>query len=1261
MNSKKILQRTLPLAIIILVIVAVAVACSVIPRNESKAKLSDTYANGNFLTIGDVSVTNQSAYEILTKSYGSSALVELIDAYLVQNVNAPSGETYYNKAKADTEGLDKWISDAIFTSGREIDKLDDDATDEEKAEAIDKDNETVANWFDVAISSYNVTSVKEVKEIYTLSYAKYLYTLDYLMDNSVYTLASDTVSVVGRYLSFGLSYGSEVLDLNDDKMAELEKALYAVRDEYVAKLYDLTFVTYEEAKIKSAYNSKKFKAIDVENASRDTAAARTSAKWNTDADIEKVFALKDQFLDALCAKLNEFGAHFASTQAMVDDDDAPTITNSYKSDYEADLEKEYWALYVKFNTVEERDNALAQINVAIVNYTWVNATTYNDAYTAGMAEEGANEDEVIEAAVEASKLDYDNVLSSMIKLYNNYNSTFTLKEGTKELQVAEAIDADGVTTLNNLINEWLAKDAFSAENGFSDQGSNFDIEVYNEGGESEDLALYEFLSNFHFTYSELAKVSSSFQTLISSTLKRGLATYKLALGTNYAVDLSTSYGPTSTANYTIVALKLGETAKGAYGKSWDDLTAAEQLEKAIQYVKDSSKDSYATSKTTTAFNELRKEKGLIILDQQYEDTYINSIDSTFEATNKKSKKLVAKIEDFELTADILFEKLTKDHGLINVMSLYEQDYFIHSEWSRLDEVYNSSKGKWLEKTDAYAEVISEPLQTAQDTFDYYNAYYLQYGYGTMTWEEFLNAAYGSYGVKTTDDLKMYFVYQDAEKRYSNRYQELGKYEDGAFTYYNFYNDDATYNLNGTKSLWDVLFTDNATKSYNQMAEIDKDYFSISGYHVLVCIKDENDKTVDPEEWTDAQVYYAEELYGKLVDILKAEEPDNRKTKVNSIIDSLKNVPILDYAKLTYTEGKIDVSTQTHNAKLTDESYEYSVYKTLGLSIMCEDLSTISSAEASNYDEAFIEGIKACYAGLIKNADGVDETQSNLHAIYGEDVPFGATAYTNEDGVKFLRGGFGYHIYTATAVNAYGKYGFTAFDDVEVSYSASYLTPEVIIYLSRTAKDGEYVRIDDNLLAKLDSNHELNKVFADWYSDNYAYDGVFKDVVANVRGLTQVKIGKLTDPASSDSESYYVTAASNCGSNDRLLYAQKTYLFDLLTAYIKANIEKFYTPVLKDVDGSNTNYALGYAMFIYDLSSKSFTFDPNFSLVKTIDLTDDKVYFVDEDGVKTELSYTARNGNTTLQFIFKYMLETITEDLTYGKDFTANLVGVEVDE
>ena len=175
MNAKKILMRTLPLAAVILIIVAVAVVCSVVPRSQSSAKLSDKYADKEFLKVGDVTVSNQSAYELLTKTYGNSALIELVDTYLVQNIVSPTGETYYEKAKADVDGLDKFISDNIFSDGRAVDKLADDATAEEIEEATKEDEETIANWFDVAISSYNVTSVKEIKDIYAYQYAKYLY------------------------------------------------------------------------------------------------------------------------------------------------------------------------------------------------------------------------------------------------------------------------------------------------------------------------------------------------------------------------------------------------------------------------------------------------------------------------------------------------------------------------------------------------------------------------------------------------------------------------------------------------------------------------------------------------------------------------------------------------------------------------------------------------------------------------------------------------------------------------------------------------------------------------------------------------------------------------------------------------------------------------------------------------------------------------------------------------------------------------------
>ena len=1260
MNTKKILMRTLPLAAVILIVVAVAVVCSVVPRKVSQAKLSDTYANGEFLKAGEITVSNQSAYEILKKNYGTSALTELVDTYLVNNVKAPSGETYYEKAKNDVDGLDKYISDAIFSSGRAVDALADDATEEETNEAIKADEETVASWYDSQLSSYNVHSTKEVKEIYILKYAKYLYTLDYLMDDTVYTFAKDNFEILNKYLSFATNYGKDVLDLDNSKMAALERDAYSIRDEYAKKLFDLVSVEYKELKTKGSYNSKKFSTIDTESLSHVSFADRVNdGKANVSGDVEKIFAIKDQFLDTLCAKLNEYGATFASTSAMVDDDDAPNITSTYDSKYEADLVDEYYAIYVKFATTDERDNALEQINVKIVDYVWVNATTYQTEYDAAIAAEGATETTAKEAAIEAAKLDATQVLEAMIKLYNNYNSTYTLKEGTHELVRADAIDDAKKAILNSLITEWLVSGLYDAQEGLNADGSNFNLEDYNEDGEKEDLDVYNFLSKFHFTYSELSNVSSTFQTLIASTLKQGLAAYNATKDTDDKFDLNKVYGPTSTANSTIVALKLGFSAAKGYGKAWADLTDEEQRAKSIEYVIASASDAYTTSKTTTAFNELRKAKGLVIYDQEFEDAYISNIDSTFETTKKNSKVLVAKIGDYELSADILFEKLAHDHGIVNVMTTYEKEYFINSEWSRLNEVYDSAKGKWLEKTDAYKEIISEPLQNAQNTYDYYNAYYLQYGYGTMTWEEFLDALYGSYGVKNTDDLKMYFVYQDAEKTYSKIYQELGSYEDDAFKMNNIYNDDATFNLNGTKSLWDVLFTDGATTSYNKMATIDNhnDWFSAAGYHVLVCVKDASDKTVDPKEWTDAQVYYAEQLYAKMVNLLKASEPESRQSNVNSVIDSWKNVPVLDYSTLTYTAGEIDVTTQLHNTKLTDESYEYSVYKTLGLSLVCESISAITPSEADKYDASFVDAVKACYAGLILNSDNEEESQTGLNAIYGEDVAFADNAYTNAEGTKFVRGAFGYHIYVATSVTAYGKYTFSGIEDSTVDYHLDYLTPEIIIYLAR---DVDHARIEDALLAKLDENHELNKVFKDWYSESYAYDGVFKVVVDYVRGLSSVAIGKETDPASKNSESYYVTAAASCGSNDRLKYAQKVYLCDLLTTYINANITKFYTPVLDDVTGTNTNYGLAYTMYLLHLSQVDFTYPVNVDIVTTIDLSDDQLYFVAEDGTKTALTYTARNGKTTLQFIFDFMLETVTKDLTYSKEFTCKLVGVEYD-
>ena len=1262
MNTKKILIRTLPLALVILIIVAVAVVCSVVPRSVSKAQLSDKYAGKDFLAVGDIAVSNQNAYELLTRSYGTNALVELVDTYLVQNTQAGDGKSYLEKAKADVDGLDKWISDKIFADGRAVDALADDATDEEREEAAKKDEETVANWFDVALSSYNVSTVAEIKDIYAYQYAKYLYTMDYLMDDTVYTFARDTFVILNKYLTFAVDYGKDVLDLSNNNLAELEKAAHGVRDLYAKQLFELANIEYETLKTKGSHNSKKFETIDADSISHVTFAKRVNdRKVNTRDQIGQVFEIKDAFLNALCEVLKTFGATFANEDAMIKDDAAPSITTTYASTYEKDLVDQYWAIYVKFSTIDERDNALEQIGVKIVDYIWVDAEAYKTKYDELMAAEDAVESTAIKEATEVAKLDADHVLEAMIKLYNNYNSKYTLKEGSHEIERTDVIDANGVALLNQLITD--LQNGLDSEKGLTKDGSDFDYEKYNEGGSDENLDTYNFLSKFHFTYSELSNVSSAFQTLFSSTLKQGLAAYLYTQTTEDETDdfdLNRIYGPSSSANSTLVALKLGYSYKLGHGKAWSDIEDHnEQRQLAIGYIADGAEANYSTAKTTAAFNELRKEKGLIIYDQTYEDNYISSVDTAFEATKKKSKTIVAKVGDFELSADILFEKLAHDHGLVNVMTLYEQDYFIHSEWSRLNQVYDSNKGKWLEKADAYKEVITEQLENAQNMFDYYNAYYVQYGYGTMTWEEFLSNVYGAYGVKTTDDLKMYFVYQDAEERYSKRYQELGSFENGEFALNNIYTDAATLDLtSGTKSVWDVLFTNGATTSYNKMAEIDNkaDWFSVSGWHVLVCVKDAAGKTVDPKEWTDAQIYYAEELYKKIFDSFTGKEDNELKSSVNSIIDSWKNIPLLA-SPIEYNEdGSVNPTNQLHNSKLTDDSYEYAIYKTLGLSLVCEDISAITPNEAANYDTDFVNAVKACYKGLIENEDGKEETRSVGNAVYGRDVAWDETAYSNTNGDKFVRGAFGYHIYVATNVTAYGKYSTTVNGEtVTLDYDLSILTPEIIIYLAR---DVDHARIEDALLAKLPEDHELNKAFKYLDSAEYNYDGAFKDLVDKVRALDESKLKQLTDPASSKSKSYYEVAVNECeDQSKRKAYAQKLYLSELLTVYVNAQITKFYTPVLKDIDGTNTNYGLAYAMFLVKLSEGQFNFDSNFELVKTINLTDSTIYFVDEDGVKTALNYTARNGKTSLEFIFAYMLETITEDLTYAKEFTCKLTGV----
>lgn len=1248
MNTKKIIKRMLPVIIVLGVILVIGLACVLFPKKVSETVLGNDYAGKSYLELNGVTVVNDDVYKLLKRSYGDDAVAEIVDAYLMKNIKSVKDATksYYDLAKADTEGVDKLITDEIFSSGRNVDKLDKYATEEDRAEAEKADKEAIEEWYKHAITGNNVSSLEELREIYVLKLAKKLYVQDYLTDDYIYDLAVSELSVLDKYVSFAVDYVDDVLQKKDSEIAEFEKAVLALVDSYKEQILTKVNATYETSKVKSEYNGKKNSVIDNSTVAHANVCELETSKWNTLNDATSLDDLKEAFLADLLAKLNEAGATFASVSEMKESKYAPTVTDTYKSTYEAEFNDTYYVVYVEFNNSNERNNALAQLNAALVDYTLVHFDKYYEAYDLALASEEAlalatdedRDEYATDAALktEGVKLSREEIVQLFIDLYNNYNSTFAL-DGEGNV-VLDSVAIENKADLETLIT-WL-KNGYGEEKG---NGSNFNLEWLNDSTKEDFYAkkdLYDLLNKFAFTASELSSVNSTLATAIKSTLNDGLAYYDKVLGTDDEIKLVNTYSPTSSTNNLYVALKLGYTSGTAFGHSWADLSASEKQAKNLEYMQEAIDKLYTTSASNTTLAALRNANGLEIYDESIAKLYASSYDSTFTVSKAKGTNLVASLGELEITADDVFLFATSKHGITTILALYEQDWFINSKWSRLNDVY--SNGKWLTKADLYDEVIGDALANVVNTYDYYNYYYAMYGYSTLSWEEFLENVYYYYGVYDTDSLKMFLVYQDAQERYRNEYVTLGSFENGAFDYSKTvkYNDEGLIDANGTNTLWDILYRDNELAAAKQlMSTIDEEYFGIKGFHVLIKLTDEDGNTVPASNWNELQTKLGKEFYDKIKAMANDWEPEKWQENWESFVKKFnQNLPVYSVKGLnqgdSVTNGQVNVGGATRFADLSDADYVYAVYKTLGFELVCESLSEITTSNASSYDKGFVDGIKTLYNGLMATSEN-GAALSNIHELNG----------------GYISGNFGYHLYCATATSVAAKYSVTVNDEAkDLDYTYNYLTPEIIIYLAQTD-----AQLDDTLLALL-TNTELNKVFSNWYSAEYAYEGYFASVVNAVRALAKATLSTITEADNENKDTYYVTAKSVSGTNDPLLYAQKEYLLDLLTKYYSDMIARYYTPVYEELNGSSTNTGYDYLVLATEvtknLKDNANAFKLN-GVVKTINFTESEnakfpVLHLDDENVT--LTFDAGNGKTSYEFMLDHTIEEIIEDYTHVNDF-----------
>lgn len=396
-------------------------------------------------------------------------------------------------------------------------------------------------------------------------------------------------------------------------------------------------------------------------------------------------------------------------------------------------------------------------------------------------------------------------------------------------------------------------------------------------------------------------------------------------------------------------------------------------------------DAYITKKMI----ELRELNLLEILDESLEKEYARYTEGyelSFKTTKAEDEKVIARVRDFEITADQLFADMYKYYGSSIVASEVNYLRFLNSP--SLNKVYDYytpnlkvserilDKEKWEEVRTAAVNEKNIFLAGGYQQFP-----------PTYGWKNFMR---DYYGVESVEELMFTLLYTKLRGEYASSLLEIE-------------------NLTEDSEQWKDIVA-------MMQKEADK-YFSVNGLQVMISVKDEDGRILPKEEWTETQVQYAEELYGKIWKYIETEAGDY-DTKLNALVTKFKDAP--RFLASLPQETSAQPALEGNPYVLEEEglySIELSKYKTAGLSIDYERVSSLTNT--STPTETIPEKLKE----IAKEIFDLYPNGSTEEVRYG--YTFGSDEY------EYLISENGYHVYINTSTVEAPKWNYTGEEEKHV--------------------------------------------------------------------------------------------------------------------------------------------------------------------------------------------------------------------------------------
>lgn len=584
----------------------------------------------------------------------------------------------------------------------------------------------------------------------------------------------------------------------------------------------------------------------------------------------------------------------------------------------------------------------------------------------------------------------------------------------------------------------------------------FKTDVAEEGAENEKV-----INRLYYTTANLNSVNSSFRGYFVDTMTAYSADSKV--GEKWYTP---SYRTYNNGSLYVFALKIATIKAPEYEDVEDEVYDA-LFEAELT-------TSYIAAKMAL----LRETSNLKIYDPYLETLYMSSF-SDHEGTEESSDTLVIKNDYLELTADQLFEKLDKAFGKYYAADMAFQKMVLNTKYNT---IYDTIEEKVINTT-AWTDLDAE-IATIRKTYDA--------SYATMaSWEDYL---FYTYGVYSTEELKIYLLYQDTLSKYA---ATLGT-------------------LTNNAELW--------VKYKEKMDKRISDYYSLDFYQIVISAVDERGNSIAFEDWSEYQKNLGKVLIDKIW--LAVEDDHNYKGETTTMFADI--IKAYNVAPVLSTDGNVEIDTTTNTVVYGNGSkpidtlnYEFlgiplAAAKSAGLTLKYETQATYTNS--SSYVQEFLDLGKWLW--------------NNEEIHKDEDEKYILKSFM-KDGVeeKYLTTTYGYHAYVNTGFNELATYTITnsssQFLSDTVLINTKYILPtyEMVMQYKADASDGDltsgiksayttyYKPLEDELTGLTYAQREAMKLFSEvniTFNTNAYTSEEFAKVVAKQIKDTNDKLSYFKD-------------------------------------------------------------------------------------------------------------------------------------------------------